>query len=130
MGFQQAAIKIEREKEFEELKSAIVRALATEKVEKFLKRVYSAGCRVRNLEPILANGILEKADALAKSGTTAQKLYESLTVCDQAQMREFYLSKVEERRSCGRNIRKFTAITEEDESEIWRKRNLNALSRT
>ena len=96
VGFQQAAIKIEREKEFEELKSAIVRALATEKVEKFLKRVYSAGCRVRNLEPILANGILEKADALAKSGTTAQKLYESLTVCDQAQMREFYLSKVEE----------------------------------
>ena len=97
MGFQQAAIKIEREKEFEELKSAIVRAFATEKVEKFLKRVHGAGYRVRDLEPILRNGILEKSDdALAKSGTTAQKLYESLTVCDQAQMREFYLSKVEE----------------------------------
>ena len=96
VGFQQAAIKIEREKEFEELNSAIVRAFATEKVEKFLKRVHGAGCRVRDLEPILRNGILEKADALAKSGTTAQKLYESLTVSDQAQMREFYLSKVEE----------------------------------
>ncbi len=97
VGFQQAAIKIEREKEFEELKSAIVRAFATEKVEKFLKRVHGAGCRVRDLEPILRNGILEKSDdALAKSGTTAQKLYESLTVSDQAQMREFYLSKVEE----------------------------------
>ena len=97
MGFQQAAIKIEREKEFEELNSAIVRAFATEKVEKFLKRVHGAGCRVRDLEPILRNGILEKSDdALAKSRTTAQKLYESLTVSDQAQMREFYLSKVEE----------------------------------
>ncbi len=97
MGFQQAAIKIEREKEFEELNSAIVRAFATEKVEKFLKRVHGAGCRVRDLEPILRNGILEKSDdALATSRTAAQKLYESLTVSDQAQMREFYLSKVEE----------------------------------
>ena len=97
VGFQQATIKIEREKEFEGLKSAIVRAFAQQAVEKFLKRVHSAGCRVRDLEPILRNGILEKSDdALAKSGTTAQKLYESLTVSDQAQMREFYLSKVEE----------------------------------
>jgi hypothetical protein len=97
VGFQQATIRVEREKEFEELKSAIVRAFATEKAEKFLKRVHSAGCRVRNLEPILANGILEKVDdVLAKSRTTAQKLFESLTVSDQAQMREFYLSKVEE----------------------------------
>jgi hypothetical protein len=97
VSFQQAAIKIEQEKEFEDLKSAVVRAFAQEAVEKFLKRVHSVGCRVRNLEPILANGILEKVDdALAKSGTTAQKLYESLSVSDQAQMREFYLSKVEE----------------------------------
>jgi len=97
VGFQQATIRVEREKEFEELKSAIVRAFATEKVEKFLKRVHSAGCRVRNLEPVLANDVLEKVDdALAKLGTTAQKLYESLTISDQAQIREFYLSKVEE----------------------------------
>jgi hypothetical protein len=97
VGFQQATIKVEREKEFEKLKNAIVRVFTFERVEKFLKRVHSAGCRVRNLEPILANGILEKShDALAKSGTTAQKLYESLTVSDQAQMREFYLSKVKE----------------------------------
>ena len=76
VSFQQATIKVEREKEFEELKSAIVRAFAQERVEKFLKRVHSAGCRVRNLEPILANDILEKVDdALAKSGTTAQKLF-------------------------------------------------------
>jgi hypothetical protein len=97
VGFRQATIKVEREKEFEELKGAIVRAFEQERVEKFLKRVHSAGCRVRNLEPILANGILEKSDdGLAKSGTAAQKLYQSLTVSDQAQMREFYLSKVEE----------------------------------
>ncbi len=33
-------------------------------------------------------------DTLAKLG--AQKLYQALTVSDQAQMREFYLSRVEE----------------------------------
>jgi hypothetical protein len=44
---------------------------------------------------ILARGVFEKVDAaVAKLG--AQKLYQALTVSDQAQMREFYLSRVEE----------------------------------
>ncbi len=97
MGFEQATIKIEKEREFEELKAAIVRAFSRESVEGFLKRVQNAGLRVRHLEPILEKGILEKVDKqLAASESTGLGLYEALTVPDQAQMREFYLSKVEE----------------------------------
>ena len=95
VSFQQVAIRVEREKEFEELKGAIERALGPEKVEKFLKRVRRSGARIRDLEVILARGVFEKVDdTLAKLG--AQKMYQALTVSDQAQMREFYLIRVEE----------------------------------
>ena len=97
VGFQQAAIKIESEKEFEELKSAINRAFGPEKVEKFLKRMRSSDIRVRDWESVVARRVLEKVDdILAKSGQTAESLYHSLTVSDQAQMREVYLFRVEE----------------------------------
>ncbi len=95
VSFQPTVIPVEKEKEFEELRGAIDRALGPERVEKFLKRVRRSGARIRDLEVILARGVFEKVDnTLAKLG--AQKLYQALTVSDQAQMREFYLSKVEE----------------------------------
>jgi len=57
--------------------------------------VRRSGARVRDLEVILARGVFEKVDdMMAKLG--ADKLYQALTVSDQAQMREFYLSRVEE----------------------------------
>ena len=96
-GYQQAVIRIEHEKEYQELKGAIERAVSPEKMKQFLKRVESSGIRVREVEAVLAKGLLEKVDeSLAKSGKTAQQLYEALTVSDQAQLREFYLSKIEE----------------------------------
>jgi hypothetical protein len=94
VAFEQAAIKVEKEKEFEELKAAINRAFAPEVVEKFLKRVASAGLRIRDFDSVLAKGILEKAGA--QSGATARELYGKLALTDQAQMKEFYLSKIEE----------------------------------
>jgi hypothetical protein len=95
VSFQQAAIRIEKEKEFEELRGAIDRAFGPEVIEKFLKRVRKSGARIRDLEVILARGVFEKVDdTLAKLG--AQTLYRALTVSDQAQMREFYLTRVEE----------------------------------
>ena len=97
VGFRQAVIKVEREKEFEELKAAISRAFGSEKVGSFLKRLDSSHVRVRDWDSVLAKRVLEKVDdVLAKSGQTAQGLYQSLTVSDQAQMREFYLSRIEE----------------------------------
>jgi len=95
VSFQQVAIRIEKEKEFEELRSAIDRAFDSGRVEKFLKQVRKSGARIRDLEAILARGVFEKVDGtLAKLG--AQTLYQVLTVSDQAQMREFYLTRVEE----------------------------------
>ena len=95
VSFQPTVIRVEKEQEFEELKGAIHRALAPERVEKFLKRVRKSGARIRDLETILARGVFEKVDdTLAKLG--AQKLYQALTVSGRAQMREFYLSRVEE----------------------------------
>ncbi len=95
VSFQPTVIRVEREKEFGELRGAIDRALDSGRVEKFLKRVRRSGARIRDLEVILARGVFEKVDdAVAKLG--AQKLYQALTVSDQAQMREFYLSRVEE----------------------------------
>ena len=90
MGFQQADIKVEREQEFETLKSAIARAFAQSEVEKFLRKVRGAGLRIRDLEAILARGLLEQM-----SGGSGHGLYNALTVSDQAQMREFYLFQVE-----------------------------------
>ena len=96
-GYQQAVIRIEHEKEYQELKGAIQRAVGPEKMKQFLKRVASSGLRVRDVEAVLSKGLLEKVDeSLAKSGKTAQQLYEALTVSDQAHLREFYLSKIEE----------------------------------
>ena len=98
VGFEQATIKIEDEQKYNELKDAITRVFAPEKVEKFLKKVQGAGLRIRKLEPILAKGLIEQVDgALAKAGKTAgRQLYEALTTSDQAQMREFYLFRLEE----------------------------------
>jgi len=92
--FEQATIKIEKEKEFEELKAAINRAFAPEKIQKYLKRVASAGLRIRDFDSVLAQGVLEQVGALA--GSKAKGLYESLTLTDRAQMKEFYLSRIEE----------------------------------
>jgi hypothetical protein len=95
VGFEQAAIKVQRDKEFGELKGVFTRVFSPEKVESFLKRLQSKGVRIRDFDLVLASGALEAVDeALPKSGP--RKMYEALTVSDQALMREFYLSKLEE----------------------------------
>jgi hypothetical protein len=93
--FEQAAIKVEKEKEFEELKAAIHGAFAPEAVEKYLKRATKAGLRIRDFDSVLAKGVLEQVGVLGK-GQSAKGLYEALTLTDRAQMKEFYLFKIEE----------------------------------
>ena len=97
VAFEQAAIKVEREKEFEELKAAINRAFAPENAQKYLKKIASAGLRIRDFDLVLAKGILEQVDRTqAGLGQSAKALYHALALSDQAEMKEFYLSKVEE----------------------------------
>ena len=93
MGFEQATIGVVREREFSELKSAIEKAVAGQPVM-FLKALLSGRVQVRNFELVLAANALDEA-AENKAGT-ARALYDSLPVSDQAQVREFYLSKIEE----------------------------------
>jgi hypothetical protein len=95
VAFEQATIKVEREKEFAELKGAINRAFAPENVEKYLKRVASAGLRIRDFDSVLAKRVLEQVGALGE-GQGAKALYAALALTDQAQIKEVYLSKIEE----------------------------------
>ena len=97
MDFVKAEIKVDSEKEFEGLKSSIIRIFDPNKVEGFLKRMVGKSLRIRDWDGVVAKRLLDQSDeVLAKSGTTSQGLYEALTLSDQAQMREFYLSKIEE----------------------------------
>src|ERR1700756_2342918 len=96
MTFEQAVIKVEREAQFAELKAAIERAFAAGTVEKLLKRLDSRGVRIRNFDGVLDQRVIEYVDgSLKKRGKTAKGLYQELSVTDQGQMREFYLSKLE-----------------------------------
>ncbi|HYM76986.1 MAG TPA: hypothetical protein VE377_13515 [Candidatus Dormibacteraeota bacterium] len=90
MGFEQAAIKVEKAQEFARLQAAIEQAFLPEKVERFLKQLERKGIRIRDFDALLSQGMLDGDTAL-----NAQQLYQLLTLSDQAQMREFYLSKLE-----------------------------------
>jgi len=94
--FQQVGIRIEKLAEFEQLHSALTRIFAPVAVEKFLRLLQRKGVPIRDFHRVLRERLLEQADAtLAKSGSTAQDWYDALTVSDQAQMREFYLTTLE-----------------------------------
>ena len=96
MAYQQAQIAVTKTAEFEQLKSALERIFNSAALEKFYGKLQSRSIPVREFEKILALEIPESVDStLAKSGIKARKLYESLTVSDQALMREFYLERIE-----------------------------------
>jgi hypothetical protein len=97
VSFEQATIKVEKEREFALLRDAIRNAFSGPEIEKLLRGLQRKGIRVREVERVLTSGLLEAADpALAKSGKTALQWYQELTLSDQAQIREFYLFRVEE----------------------------------
>ena len=95
MTYQQAQIAVTKTEEFEQLKAALDR-IFNSSAEKFYSKLQSCTVYVREFEKVLGQGILESVDSgLAKSGKSAKALYESLTVSDQALMREFYLERIE-----------------------------------
>ncbi len=93
VGFEQASIPVEKDKEFSELRGAIEAAFAPERVEKFFAMLKSKGVRIRDFDSVLAKRVLESA---AQLKANPQELYRSLTVSDQGQIREFYLGQVEQ----------------------------------
>jgi hypothetical protein len=92
VSFEQATIKVEKVQEFSRLQAAVEQAFLHEKAAGFLKQMDRKGIRVRDFDAVLAQRVLE---GFAEPGLDARHLYESLPVSDQAQMREFYLSKLE-----------------------------------
>jgi len=94
MAFEQATIKVVKEREFGELRTIIEQVLGPDRVVKFLKSLDSRGLQVRNFDGILAAKLIDSV-AGAKAGM-AESLYRALPVSDQALVREFYLSRIEE----------------------------------
>ncbi|HET7204946.1 MAG TPA: hypothetical protein VFI95_00070 [Terriglobales bacterium] len=60
-----------------------------------MRSLRSKGIRIRDFDLVLSGGVLEKLDD-GFAGSGARKLYEGLPTSDQAQIREFYLSKIED----------------------------------
>jgi len=94
VAFEQGTIKVEKEREFGDLKAAMEKAFAPGRVAKYLKELDRRSLRVRDLNGIVAADAIDRATG-DKVGT-ARSLYSALPVSDQAQVREFYLSKIEE----------------------------------
>ena len=92
--FEQGVLKVEKEREYGDLKTAIQKAFAVDQAAMFLKVLDGRGIRVRDLKAAFAADAIDRVTG-DKVGT-ARSLYESLPVSDQAQVREFYLSKIEE----------------------------------
>jgi len=94
--FEQAQIPIENAKGYERLRSVFERLFSSE-IESFLKAVRKKGLLIRHYEDVLASGAMEKASrTLNQTGMTALALYEALPASDQAQVREFYLVRLEQ----------------------------------
>jgi hypothetical protein len=94
VGFEQATIKVEKPQEFAALRAAVEHAFRADSAERFLKQLDRKGIRVRDFDGVLAKRVLE-AVSDPKSALNALQLYQALPLSDQAQMREFYLSKLE-----------------------------------
>lgn len=96
MPYQQAQIPVQKAEAFEQLRAALERIFSSAALEKLYRRMESKGVGAREFEKIVRMGLLDEADAaLAGSVKTANQIYQSLPVSDQALMREFYLERLE-----------------------------------
>jgi hypothetical protein len=94
MAFQQATIPVQNAEAFGQLKSLIEKAVSTANAPKLLKEIVSAGLTVWKLEAMLPKSLLEKAAGMP-AGQSA-KWYSELSLSDQGQIREFYLTRIEQ----------------------------------
>jgi len=98
--FEQATIPIDNAEVYGLLRG-VFESLFSSEIESFLKAVRRKGLLIRHYEAVLASGAMEKASRTLKQnlkqmGTTARALYEALPTSDQAQVREFYLMRLEQ----------------------------------
>ncbi|HVJ09028.1 MAG TPA: hypothetical protein VM554_11655 [Acidisarcina sp.] len=84
--FEQAVIPVQDQQRVSEMNAVLESTFAASSVARFLKRVQSAGLRVRDFEGILSRGLL---------GPNTAALYGALVDSDRGQVRERYLALVE-----------------------------------
>ena len=109
VGFQQATIPVQNEPEFFALRAAIERVFSAAQIHNYLRGLKRTGIKVRQFERVLDKGLIERADAeLARSGRKARELYDRMALSDKAQIREFYLVRLE---TAGDDVReKFASV--------------------
>ena len=95
VSFEQATIKVDKVEEFGQLHRAIEEALSAGKVKGYLKRLdRSPRVQIRDFDTVIVTKTLEAVTG--RVDLNARQLYNGLTLSDQAQIREFYLTKIEE----------------------------------
>jgi hypothetical protein len=94
-AFQQAGLRVEKLEEFEQLQSGLRRIFAPKSVATYLRLLQRKGVPVRDFERVLSERLLEAVDATLSQGN-AKRLYEALSVSDQSQIRELYLTALED----------------------------------
>jgi hypothetical protein len=85
--FEQAVLPVQDEKTFAEVQAALDKAFAPSQVAEFLRSVQRTKLRARQFEAVLAAGLL---------GAEAPAKYATLGDSDRGQIREQYLSAVEQ----------------------------------
>ena len=92
MGFEQAAITVEKQETFAALKARVEDALAPQGIDAFMQGVMRAGFPIRQWEKLLATGLLDKQG----SALAAKQMYTDLSDSDKGLMREYYLTRIEQ----------------------------------
>ena len=92
MGFEQAAITVEKQETFAALKARVEDALAPQGIDAFMQGVMRAGFPIRQWEKLLSSGLLDKPG----SSLTAKQMYADLSDSDKGLMREYYLTRIEQ----------------------------------
>ena len=92
MAFEQAKLAVGNEPAFNEFVGVLALAFSTANVERFLKSVGRKGLRVRQFEQVRDAGLLDQY----REGKSVSELWQQLTVSDQSQVREQYLTRLEE----------------------------------
>ncbi len=88
MTYTQAGIAVENQQVFGELKAAIDAVFTPQAVSKFLRSMERSGVRIRDFAGVLHKRLLHQAQA--------EQLFASLGTSDQAQIREHYLTRLEQ----------------------------------
>jgi hypothetical protein len=94
MQFEQATIPVQDEQGFQKLKQMMLSALSKQNVERYLKAVQKSGTDLRAFEAQLQRGVWDSF--WGEQGSKPVETYQKLPVSDQGQVREFFLTQIEE----------------------------------